>query len=64
MKGIHFIIFLYKLSEHNFIHIKKIIFNLIWPTHPHLISPISQTSHHITHTVTRLQNLQLDLTPK
>lgn len=30
MKGIHFIIFfLYKLSEHNFIHIKKIICNLI-----------------------------------
>lgn len=29
MKGIHFF-FLYKLSEHNFIHIKKIIFDLTY----------------------------------
>lgn len=36
-EGHPFYFLLYKLSEHNFIHIKKIIFNLIWPTH----SPIS-----------------------
>lgn len=55
--------FLYKLSEHNFIHIKKIICHLIWPTHTPLISPTSQASQHITHTFsTRVYQL-LDLTP-
>lgn len=37
--------FLYKLSEHNFIHIKKIICHLIWPTHTlsshSLLKPLS-----------------------
>lgn len=48
----YYFFFLYKLSEHNFIHIKKIICNLIWPTHTHLISPTSQASQHVTHTFT------------
>lgn len=51
MKGIHFIIFfLYKLSEHNFIHIKKIICNLIWPTHtPSYFTRVSNRSPHHPH---------------
>lgn len=42
--------FLYKLSEHNFIHIKKIICNLIWPTHtPSYFTRVSNRSPHHPH---------------
>lgn len=46
----YFYFFLYKLSEHNFIHIKKIICNLIWPTHtPSHFTHFSNLSSHHPH---------------